>query len=72
MDQLNRIGLIHFYFVNFKLVNVIIIIDKRGTKYMTEFITTNLNYFAYAMMAIGAILIILALFFMLKGRRRRK
>ncbi|TYC51037.1 LPXTG cell wall anchor domain-containing protein [Weissella muntiaci] len=39
---------------------------------MTEFITTNLNYFAYAMMVIGAILIILALFFMLKGRRRRK
>lgn len=71
MDQLNRIGLIHFYFVNFKLVNVIII-NKRGTKYMTEFIITNLNYFAYAMMAIGAILIILALFFMLKGRRRRK
>lgn len=71
MDQLNRIGLIHFCFVNFKLVNVIIN-NKRGTKYMTEFITTNLNYFAYAMMVIGAILIILALFFMLKGRRRRK
>lgn len=51
---------------------MLLLLTKGGTKYMTEFITTNLNYFAYAMMAIGAILIILALFFMLKGRRRRK